>query len=40
MLLVMAAWTLATGARTAVVMFKICPMIKAGVAALLLAGSF
>ncbi len=40
MLLVMAIWTLATGARTAVVMFKICPMIKTGVAALLLSGSF
>jgi hypothetical protein len=39
MLLVMAVWTLVTGARTSVVFFKICPTVKAAVAALLIAGS-
>lgn len=40
MLLVMAAWTLATGARTAVIPIKICPAVKTLVAALFLTASF
>ncbi len=38
MLLVMAAWTALTGGRTATVIFKICPVVKTGVAALFIAG--
>ncbi len=32
MLLVMAAWTALTGARTAIIPIKICPFVKAAVA--------
>lgn len=39
MLLVMAAWTAVTGARTAVVFFKICPLVKSVVAVLFVVGS-
>jgi len=39
MLLVMAAWTLLTGARTSIVPIKICPIVKTAVAALFLVGS-
>ena len=39
MLLVMAAWTLLTGARTSIVPIKICPAVKTAVAALFLVGS-
>ena len=39
MLLAMAAWTAASGARTAVVFFKICPVVKSLVAALFIVGS-
>jgi hypothetical protein len=39
MLLVMAAWTLVTGGRTAVVFFKICPAVKTAVALLFLVGT-
>ena len=39
MLLVMAAWTLMTGARTSIVPIKICPAVKTAVAALFLVGS-
>ena len=39
MLLVMAVWTLLTGARTSILPIKICPIVKTGVAALLLVAS-
>ena len=39
MLLVMAAWTLLTGARTSIVPIKICPAVKTAVAVLFLVGS-
>lgn len=39
MLLMMAAWTLATGARTSITAIKLCPAVKAGVAILLFVGS-
>ena len=39
MLLVMALWTLLTGGRTAVVFFKICPVVKSVVAVLFLVGA-
>ncbi len=39
MLLLLAVWTLVTGGRTAIVQFKICPLVKTLVAALLIAGS-
>jgi hypothetical protein len=39
MLLVMAVWTLLTGARTAIVPIKICPWVKMGVAALFFLGN-
>lgn len=38
-LLVLAAWTAATGARTAVIWFKVCPVLLTTAAALLLAAS-
>lgn len=40
MLLVMAGWTLVTGARTAIIPIKICPLVKTFVAILFLSGSF
>ncbi|MEJ2738796.1 MAG: hypothetical protein P8105_02990, partial [Dehalococcoidia bacterium] len=40
MLLVMAVWTLTTGARTSILPIKICPAVKTIVAVLFLAGSF
>ena len=40
MLLVMAIWTLVTGARTAIIPIKVCPAVKTVVAVLFLAGSF
>jgi len=40
MLLAIAALTAVTGARTAVVFFKICPVLLSGTAALLLAASW
>jgi len=39
MLLVMAGWTLLTGAKTSIVPIKICPAVKTAVAALFLVGS-
>jgi len=39
MLLVMAAWTAVTGARTSILPIKICPVVKTAVAALLLVAS-
>lgn len=39
MLLIMAAWTLMTGARTSIVPIKICPIVKTVVAVLFLVGS-
>jgi len=39
MLLVMAAWTALTGARTPILPIKICPVVKSAVAALLLVAS-
>jgi hypothetical protein len=39
MLLLLAVWTLATGGRTSIVQFKICPVVKTVVAALLITGS-
>lgn len=39
MLLVMAVWTLATGARTPILPMKICPVVKTTAALLFLAGS-
>jgi hypothetical protein len=39
MLLAMAGWTLATGARTSIVPIKICPAVKTIVAILFLVGS-
>lgn len=39
-LVALAALTAATGARTAVIWFKICPVLLTGSAALLLAASF
>lgn len=39
MLLVMAAWTALTGARTSVVPIKLCPVVKTLAALCLLAGS-
>ncbi len=39
MLLVMAGWTLLTGARTSILPMKICPVVKTAVAALFLVGS-
>lgn len=40
MLLVMAAWTALTGARTSIVPIKVCPFVKAAVAGAWLAASF
>jgi hypothetical protein len=40
MLLVMAVWTLVTGARTSIIPIKICPAVKTMVAALFLTASF
>jgi hypothetical protein len=39
MLLVMAGWTLLTGARTSIIPIKICPVVKTAVATLLLVAS-
>ncbi len=39
MLLLMAAWTLATGARTSITAIKLCPVVKTCVAILLFVGS-
>ena len=39
MLLVMASWTAVTGARTAIVPIKLCPVVKGISAACLLLGS-
>ncbi|MFC1913683.1 hypothetical protein ACFLXF_00175 [Chloroflexota bacterium] len=39
MLVVMAIWTLVTGARTSVVPIKICPIVKTAVAILFIIGS-
>ena len=39
MLLVMAVWTLLTGARTSILPIKICPAVKTAVAALFLVAS-
>jgi len=39
MLLVMAIWTAATGANTAIIPIKICPFVKTAVAALFILGS-
>ncbi len=39
MLLVMAVWTLLTGARTSIVPIKICPAVKTAVAVLFLVSS-
>ncbi len=39
MLLVMAAWTAMTGARTPIVPIKICPFVKSAVAGILLVAS-
>lgn len=39
MLLIMAAWSSLTGARTSIVPIKICPFVKSAVALLFLAGS-
>ncbi len=39
MLLLMAAWTLATGARTSITAIKLCPAVKTAVAILLFVGS-
>jgi hypothetical protein len=39
MLLVMAAWTALTGARTSIIPIKICPFVKTAVATLFLVGS-
>jgi len=39
MLVVLAAWTALTGGRTAVVQFKICPVVKTTVAVLFVVGS-
>jgi len=39
MLLVMAVWTGLTGARTAIIPIKICPIVKTLVASLFIAGS-
>ena len=38
MLLVMAAWTALTGARTSILPIKVCPFVKTGVAVLFLLG--
>lgn len=40
MLLGLAAWTALSGGRTAVVQFKICPVVKTVAAGLFLLGSF
>jgi hypothetical protein len=37
MLVAMAAWTALTGARSSVVFFKVCPIVKTTAAALLVA---
>jgi hypothetical protein len=39
MLVLLAGWTAVTGGRTAIVHFKICPVIKTAVAAALILGS-
>lgn len=39
MLVVMAAWTAFTGARTSVIWIKICPLVKTAVAILFILGS-
>jgi hypothetical protein len=39
MLLIMAVWTLSTGARTSIVPIKICPIVKTIVAVIYLLGS-
>jgi hypothetical protein len=39
MLIIMAAWTLLTGARTSIVPIKICPIVKTVIAMLFLLGS-
>jgi hypothetical protein len=40
MLVLMAAWTLATGARTSIVPIKICPLVKTGVGVLFISAVF
>lgn len=39
MLLVMAAWTAMTGARTSIIPMKICPFVKTAVAAMFITAS-
>ncbi|CAG0995090.1 hypothetical protein ANRL3_03064 [Anaerolineae bacterium] len=39
MLVIMAGWTFATGARTSIVPIKICPLVKTTAAVLLFLGS-
>ena len=39
MLLIMAAWTLLTGARTSVIWIKLCPAVKTAAAILIFLGS-
>jgi hypothetical protein len=39
MLLVLALWTSMTGARTSIVFFRICPLVKTVVAGLLITGT-
>ena len=39
MLVIMAGWTLLTGARTSIVWIKICPFVKTAVAVLFVLGS-
>jgi len=39
MLIVMAGWSLSTGARTSIIPIKICPLVKTVVAILFLLGS-
>lgn len=39
MLIIMAGWTLATGARTSIIPIKICPIIKTATAILFFLGS-
>jgi phosphoglycerol transferase MdoB-like AlkP superfamily enzyme len=39
MLIIMAGWTLLTGAKTSIIPIKICPLVKTAVAVLFLLGS-
>jgi hypothetical protein len=39
MLIIMAGWTLLTGARTSIIPIKICPLVKTAVAILFVLGS-